>query len=437
MTKAKKTIYLITLVFILITTSIINTTSCNAAVANDKGFIKVAGNIGMKSDGSLWNFPTDLGDNYVKIMDGFLDIDTDWLESSYIALKKDGTLWVWGKNDMGQFAQSKLNESKKPIKIMDNVKAISGLSALKKDGSVWTWGGKLFLNKESKTHKPKLLYKGAKSIAYGTTCVYITDKNSTLYAIRNNYNSYIFTNNVNKVKIADKVKFISNNHYITNDNCLWAIDIIEKEIDQNGQVIDYDFIFKPILILTNVVYTSSSDASRFNNKKGTTCAIRSDGSLWIWGIDYSVYEYKGCYSKPQKLMNGAKNVKCGYCNIKVINKDGTISTYGSEFTNNTFCLPKVISKNISNVYEEFSWMLRKDNVLLWIPSYFDTSERIVSKNAYDSVTFGTHTANIKMDDKTTFEHHINDDSYSIHKYNFDFKQRSSNIYLKNDNTLWE
>lgn len=132
-----KIVNIITIMSVLLSVIFTNTTVGSAAKGDDSGFIKVAGAIGLKSDGSIWSIPQDDGQKYAKISDGYMDIDTDRMESSYIALKKDGTVWVWGKNTMGQFAENTLKESDKPIKIMDNVMAISGLSALKKDGSVW------------------------------------------------------------------------------------------------------------------------------------------------------------------------------------------------------------------------------------------------------------------------------------------------------------
>jgi alpha-tubulin suppressor-like RCC1 family protein len=70
----------------------------------------------LKEDGSIWS--DQLTITAQKNSVGYKDIDTDRLECSYIGLKMDGSVWVWGTNNMGQFAESKLKSSDNPIKIM-------------------------------------------------------------------------------------------------------------------------------------------------------------------------------------------------------------------------------------------------------------------------------------------------------------------------------
>lgn len=434
-----KIVNIITIMSVLLSVIFTNTTVGSAAKGDDSGFIKVAGAIGLKSDGSIWSIPQDDGQKYAKISDGYMDIDTDRMESSYIALKKDGTVWVWGKNTMGQFAENTLKESDKPIKIMDNVMAISGLSALKKDGSVWVWGGRVFLEKESKVNKPMFLYGGVKSIAYGSNCIYIIDKKSTLYGIRNYYNGYDMGKGVNKIKIADNVKFVTNNHYITNDNNLWKIYITENEEDEDSETSSYSYSFIPKLILTNVVYANSNNDSGSMNQSGTSCAIKADGSLWVWDMDYMIYGSKLNTVLPQKLMTGVKYAKCGYKNIQIIKNDGTISVCGTKLPKSTYSMPAVLSKDVSKVYDDFSMILKKDDTLMWIPSKFNNQRNdVIVKNASKNVIWNSNGAIINRPDGEKWEFIFDNESgtYRISRYDFDCKMKSDRIYVKDDNTVW-
>ena len=60
------------------------------------------------------------------------------------AIKMDGSLWMWGFNSYGQLGNETTEDSKVPIRIMDDVKCVSlgdyFSAAIKADGSLWMWG---------------------------------------------------------------------------------------------------------------------------------------------------------------------------------------------------------------------------------------------------------------------------------------------------------
>lgn len=121
-------------------------------------------------DGSVWawgynvydvvgdkNYYGYLGDNSPNttrptpfIVDGLSNVKAVSAGQSHIlVLKNDGTVWAWGKNDMGQLGNGKktgiFEYTNTPINIgLNNVKAVSANGyqsmALKNDGTVWTWG---------------------------------------------------------------------------------------------------------------------------------------------------------------------------------------------------------------------------------------------------------------------------------------------------------
>ena len=128
-------------------------------------------NLALKTDGSLWVWgyvggktePSDKNDftgleyveTPVKVMDGVISACAG--PSCMAAIKSDGSLWLWGSDNMagwgvGEYEYPGLQLSPTPEKVMDGVAAVSigseggspqgaVVAALKTDGSLWMWGG--------------------------------------------------------------------------------------------------------------------------------------------------------------------------------------------------------------------------------------------------------------------------------------------------------
>jgi alpha-tubulin suppressor-like RCC1 family protein len=115
--------------------------------------------LALKSDGTVWawghNNYVQLGDGTkvnsnvpVKVEDenltGVIAISAEGYQS--MALKSDGTVYMWGRNQYGQLGNGDNADSSTPVQVSDlsNVKAIAAgywhSMALKEDGTVWAWG---------------------------------------------------------------------------------------------------------------------------------------------------------------------------------------------------------------------------------------------------------------------------------------------------------
>jgi alpha-tubulin suppressor-like RCC1 family protein len=129
----------------------------NTWVAIEAGFHNT---FALKSDGTLWAWGQN---NYAQLGDGTtqsknaptqIGIDKNWTKvvtyhymvGHTLALKSDGTLWAWGRNQSGQLGDGATEAKKSPVQIgtdKDWVSVAVGGShsiALKSNETLWVWG---------------------------------------------------------------------------------------------------------------------------------------------------------------------------------------------------------------------------------------------------------------------------------------------------------
>lgn len=155
----------------------------------------------LKTDGTVWtagsNWYGQLGTGeatsvrreqlaQVPGLTGVVAVDASLVTS--IALKADGTVWMWGGNGYGQLARTPVEPwySNVPVQIpgLTDVKAVSAGTyhnvALKSDGTAWGWGGG---NIYSGTYAPALCEEGASRCEqYYTTPIKLRQGNNVIAA---------------------------------------------------------------------------------------------------------------------------------------------------------------------------------------------------------------------------------------------------------------
>jgi len=122
------------------------------------GVIAISQGFALRADGTVWawgwNPDGQLGDGttenrcipvQVQNLRGITAVSNGGCIYS-LALREDGTVWAWGKNDRGQLGDGTYENKPTPIQVsgLDGITAISAYHhslALKKDGTVWAWGG--------------------------------------------------------------------------------------------------------------------------------------------------------------------------------------------------------------------------------------------------------------------------------------------------------
>jgi alpha-tubulin suppressor-like RCC1 family protein len=114
----------------------------------------------IKTDGTLWTWGSGsygvLGNNSAISRSSpiqTISAGTNWSQvaagyNHMAAVKTDGTLWLWGRNNYGQLGDSTFNDRSSPIQtvagdttwrvVSAGNNGITG--AIKTDGTLWTWG---------------------------------------------------------------------------------------------------------------------------------------------------------------------------------------------------------------------------------------------------------------------------------------------------------
>jgi alpha-tubulin suppressor-like RCC1 family protein len=242
---------------------------------------------------------------YVAGMSGFVS-----------AIKTDGTLWSWGSNSNGQLGIGVFGSStdqSTPIQVYgggnDWQQVACGYghtAAIKNDNTLWVWGddyyGQLGINHT-------LSFDGYWGLQYGTSIPVQTVAGGTDW-----------------VQIACGAYHTA---AIKTDGTLWLCGY-----DNYGQLGDNSYDSKSSPVQTAVGGTNWKYA---DCGYGHTAAIKTDGTLWLWGKD--AYGQLGdgysnnIPSPVQTICSGTnwKQVSCGYAHTAAIKTDGTLWMWGANW----------------------------------------------------------------------------------------------------------
>jgi alpha-tubulin suppressor-like RCC1 family protein len=165
----------------------------------------------IKTDGTLWTWGRNddnsgrLGNNNSTVSKSSpiqVGADTNWLKVSAIdnrmvALKTDGTMWAWGANNSGKLGLNSIIYRSSPVQIgaLTTWSNITGGSnhtlAIKTDGTLWAWGvnaGQIGDNTAINKSSPV-------QIGLLATWSYVSGMNGSTSAIETNGTLYAWGNN--------------------------------------------------------------------------------------------------------------------------------------------------------------------------------------------------------------------------------------------------
>lgn len=303
----------------------------------------------VKTDGTLWawgrNTFGELGTGNTTYYSSPKQIGalTNWkyvstANGTTLAVKTDGTLWAWGKNAFGQIGLNNRTyySSPKQVGLLTNWALVqSGDSecshAIKTDGTLWSWGdnfyGQLGLGNTTRYSSPKqvgALTNWLKLQPCGGNALLAIKTDGTLWACGQNSSGQLGlgnTTNYSSVKQIGALTTWSTIASGTNtvlatrtDGTLWGWGVNAYGQLGNGTINNYSSP-KQIGALTTWNIVSCTGGS-------STGAIKTDGTLWTWGINSSGQLGLGnntYYSSPKQVGSSTtwQNIIAGAATIAI------------------------------------------------------------------------------------------------------------------------
>ena len=275
----------------------------------------------IKTDGSLWvwgyNNQAQLGTNDTaskSIPSTTFAGGMNWKSVSCgffhtAAIKTDGTLWTWGSNGSGRIGVNDNNDGsarQTPVTTFaggNNWKSVEcgsiAMAAIKTDGSLWTWGGNAYaqlgINQGNVTIRtPVTTFAGGndwKQVSVGAIHVSAIKTDGTLWTWGNNGAGRLGIDQ-GDVNISTPVTtFAGGNNWkqvsaggghtgaIKTDGSLWTWGL-----GTSGQLGNFVTTDRSTPVTTFVGGNNWKSVASGNENTG---AIKTDGSLWTWGLGTS------------------------------------------------------------------------------------------------------------------------------------------------------
>ncbi len=311
-------------------------------------------------------------------------------------IKADGSLWAWGGNAYGQLSYTPVLDKTVPVKIMQNVAAVSArdhVLAVTKDGWLWAWGrnnyGQVGIKKSEKQTNPVLVLTGVTAVSTGDYHSMALQDDGSLWTWGNNYygqlgNGTNVDSDTPRCYMNDVVGFAAGNDHclaVKKDGSVWAWGRNDcGQIGNNTKTHQYT----PVKIM--------DDASSVSAGYNFSLAVKKDGSIWAWGKndryqlgDNTIVDK----SQPVKL-SGPDNVyfaSAGYRHSLVLRNDGSLWSFGGG-TLGQLGLSKSVDVPVpTKVMEDVSYVSANVNHSLIVKA--DGSLWTCGSNSNGQLGFGT------------------------------------------------
>ncbi|TLS67300.1 HYR domain-containing protein [Mariprofundus erugo] len=269
-----------------------------------------------------------------------------------VGLKADGTVWAWGYNDYGQLGLGYWGGvSYTPVQVsgLTNVVAIdAGQSftvALKADGTVWAWG----INNYSQAGMaPSTAVPGpyqisgltnVTAIAAGRAHAIALKSDGTVWSWGNNQYGqsgngvvnggwpFCITNPV-QVSVSGAVSIAagsSHNFALKSDGTVWAWGL-----DASGELGDGR---TGVWAVPTPVQTQISGVASVSAGYNYASALKTDGTVWVWGLNRFGQAGNGTITPTEPLpvqtnITGVRQISAGSSHMLAVKLDGTVWSWG-------------------------------------------------------------------------------------------------------------
>ncbi len=218
-----------------------------------------------------------------------------------MAVKSDGTLWAWGRNDDGLFGNGTTTNSSVPVQIGTDTKWVSIAAAenhtagIKSDGTLWTCGnntnGELGYTTALPYGNNSFAQVGGDrwaSVACGSSHTIGIRADGTLWTWGNNTYQQIgdgtFSNRFSPYQVGTDTKWVSaaagygHSVALKSDGTVWAWGYAFGGQLGNGSIYPTS-VGTPTQVGTDTKWTAVA-AGLFHS-----LGVKSDGVLWAWGTN--------------------------------------------------------------------------------------------------------------------------------------------------------
>ena len=280
---------------------------------------------------------------------------TNWKQVSCgtnhtLAIKTDGTLWAWGQSTAGQIGVNDNTTRSTPVTTFaggTNWKQVAcGAShslAIKTDGTLWGWGSGVGLGIGAVANKltPVTTTLGGtdwKQVACGDNHSAVIKTDGTLWVWGSNTSGQLGINDATQ-RLTPVTTFAGGSNWkqvgcgyrqiaaIKTDGTLWTWGI-----NSSGQLGLNDIILRSTPVTT---FAGGSNWKQIGvTFSNSPIAIKTDGTLWIWGQNTSAQLGNNTVvnrSTPVTTFAGGTNwkqVAAGQLNTAAIKTDGTLWIWG-------------------------------------------------------------------------------------------------------------